>query len=162
MKTIIEEVNEAVKLWWLSLVLGILFVALGIVMMFTPGLTYMALALVFSIGMFVAGIFEITFSISNRKTLSGWGWYLASGIIDLLFGILLISIPELSLAVIPFLVAFWFMFRGFSVIGFSVDLKQVGNTNWGWYLVFGILIIVCSTVLLFHPLSGALLFVYIA
>ncbi|MDR1761010.1 MAG: DUF308 domain-containing protein [Bacteroidales bacterium] len=162
MKTIIEEVKDAVQFWWLSLILGILFVGLGIVMMFTPGLTYIALAFVFSIGMFVGGFFEIIFSISNSKTLSGWGWYLASGIIDLLFGILLMSIPGLSMAIIPFLLAFWFMFRGFSVIGFSIDLHQVGNHNWGWYLVFGILTILCAIAIIFYPSSGALISVYIA
>ncbi|MDR1678388.1 MAG: DUF308 domain-containing protein [Prevotellaceae bacterium] len=161
MKTI-EEVRNAVKFWWLSLILGILFVGLGVAMMFTPGLTYVTLSLLFSVFIFAAGIFEIIFSVSNKDTLSGWGWYLAGGIIDLLFGILLLAIPELSLAIIPFLLAFWFMFRGFAAIGFSIDLNRVGSHNWGWYLVFGILAIICSIVILFHPSVGALASVYIA
>ncbi|MDR1699184.1 MAG: DUF308 domain-containing protein [Prevotellaceae bacterium] len=162
MKTIIEEVKTAIKYWWLSLILGFLFVGMGVVMMFTPGITFEVLAFVFSICMFVGGIFEITFSISNKKVLSGWGWYLASGIIDLLFGILLLSIPALSMALIPFLLAFWFMFRGFSAIGFSIDLNRVGSHNWGWYLVMGILAIICSIAIIFHPAIGALTTVYIA
>jgi uncharacterized membrane protein HdeD (DUF308 family) len=161
MRTMIEEVKNAVKFWWLSLILGILLVGLGVIMMFTPEISYIALALVFSISMFVGGIFEIVFSISNSKTLSGWGWYLVGGIIDLLFGVLLLAIPGLSIAIIPFLLAFWFMFRGFYAIGFSIDLSRVGNHNWGWPLVFGILTILCSIAILFYPLAGALTSVYI-
>jgi uncharacterized membrane protein HdeD (DUF308 family) len=65
------------------------------------------------------------------------------------------------MAVIPFIVAFWFMFRGFSAIGFSIDLSRYGVKGWGWYLVFGILAILCSMAIIWQPAVGALSVVYI-
>lgn len=114
----------------------------------------------FSVCMFVCGMSEIAFSVSNKDTLSGWGWYLAGGIFDLLMGIVLMSYPTMSMAVLPVLVAFWLMFRGFSLIGFSLDLKQYGSKGWGWLLATGILIILCSFSIIWYPVSGALSIVY--
>lgn len=157
----VEEVKSAVKNWWLSLILGILFVGVAILMMFMPQSSYLALALLFSVCVFVAGIFEIIFSITNKDTLSGWGWYLAGGIIDLLVGILLLVIPGLPEMMIPYLLAFWFMFRGFSAIGFAVDMQRLGSRDWGWYLVFGILAVICAVAIIFRPIAGAITTVYL-
>ncbi len=161
METLFDRVNSAVKNWWLSLILGILYVVLSIFMMFSPAVSFLALAIVFSIMMFVSGIFEIVFSLSNKNTLNGWGWYFACGIIDLLLGLVLICLPGFSMAVIPFIVAFWFMFRGFSAIGTSVDMSRYGLKNWGWYLVFGILAVICAIAIIWQPAAGALTAVYI-
>ncbi len=159
---IIEEVKSSVKNWWLSLIMGILFVGVSIMILFNPLQGYEALAIVFSVCMFVCGIFEIIFSISNKKTLSGWGWYLVGGCLDLLLGFLLIGIPGLSMAMLPYLLAFWFMFRGFSAIGYAFDLNQFGVKNWGWTLVFGILAVICGIIIIFWPIAGVVTSVYIA
>ena len=78
---------------------------------------------------------------SATKIINSWGWYLAGGIIDLLIGIYLVFYPLVSMELIPFIVAFWLMFRGFTLCGYSTDLKRYGTKDWGWYLVFGILAI---------------------
>ena len=72
--------------------------------------------------MLVSGLFEIAFALANKKGISSWGWYLAGGIIDLILGIFLMASPGLSMEVLPFVLAFWIMFRGFSATGYSMDL----------------------------------------
>ncbi len=159
--TFIEEVRSAVKNWWVSLVLGILFVLVALFLMFYPIVGYGALVILFSACMFASGIMEIFFSVSNREQLSGWGWYLACGIIDLILGIFLIWYPGIAAISIPFILSFWLMFRGFSSIGFSIDLSRYGAHNWGWYLAFGILAIICSLAIMWNPGAGAFASVYI-
>lgn len=161
MQTLFERINFTVKNWWLSLILGILFFGVGLLLMFTPIQSYIALSVVFSITMFVSGVFEISFAMTNRKNLSSWGWYIAGGIIDLILGLFLMYYPGLSMAVLPYVVAFWLMFRGFSSIGYAMDMNRYGTKDWGWYLVFGILGILCSLAVLWQPLMGALSVVYI-
>ncbi len=158
---IIEEVKSAVKNWWLSLVLGVLFIAVGFLLLLNPAESYMMLSIVFAVCMFAAGIFEITFATANRFTLSGWGWYLACGIIDLLLGLFLMLYPGVAATILPFVLAVWLLFRGFSSIGFSIDLNSFGVKNWGWYLVLGILAVVCSFAIIWYPLAGAFSVVYI-
>ena len=98
--------------------------------------------------------------VANKKGISSWGWYLAGGIIDLILGIFLMASPGLSMEVLPFVLAFWLMFRGFSATGYSMDLKRYGTRNWGWYMVFGILAILCSIGVIWQPALGAFTLVY--
>lgn len=160
METFYESMGYESKNWWLSLVLGILFIGFSFLLMFTPLESYIALSIAFSIIMFVSGIFEIIFSISNRKTSSIWGWYLASGIIDLLIGFYLMLNPGISMIIIPFIVAFWLMFKGFSGIGYAINLQRYKIKNWGWTLALGILAILCSIAIIWQPIAGALSVVY--
>ena len=160
MKTLFDEMEHAVKNWWLSLILGILYIIVALCLLFASGSSYIALSVIFSISMLISGIIEIIFSISNRRGISSWGWYLAGGIIDLILGIYLVAYPLLSMEVIPFIVAFWMMFRGFSATGYSMDLKRYGTREWGWYMGFGILAIICSLIILWQPAVGALYVIY--
>ena len=114
MKTFIDTINFGVKNWWVSLLLGLLYILIAICLMFTPLASYVALSVLFSVSMFVSGTLEILFAVTNKKNISSWGWYLASGIIDLILGIYLMANIGLSMAVLPFIVAFWLMFRGFA------------------------------------------------
>ena len=131
MKTLFDELQCEVKNWWLSLLLGILYVVVAVSLMFAPLSGYAVLSILFSISMLFSGLLEISFAVSNRKNVSSWGWYLAGGIIDMIFGFYLIAYPLLSMEVIPFIIAFWLMFRGFSSVGYAMDLKR-------WYKRLGL------------------------
>ena len=158
--TFIDKMDYAVKNWWLSLLVGLLYIIVAIYLMFAPLASYVALSILFSVSMFVSGLFEIAFALANKKGISSWGWYLAGGIIDLILGIFLMASPGLSMEVLPFVLAFWLMFRGFSATGYSMDLKRYGTRNWGWYMVFGILAILCSIGVIWQPALGAFTLVY--
>lgn len=160
MRTLFDSMEQSVKHWWLSLILGILYVIAALCLLFAPISSYLALSIIFSVSMLVGGIVEIIFAASNRKRISSWGWYLAGGIVDLILGIYLVAYPLVSMEVIPFLVAFWLMFRGFTATGYSMDLKRYGTKEWGWYMAFGILAIICSLIILWQPAVGAFYIIY--
>ncbi|WP_430612845.1 HdeD family acid-resistance protein [Flavobacterium sp. JP2137] len=157
---VIKTMNSAVKHWYLSVIVGILFILLGFWILRTPLEAYITLALLFSISFFVNGIFEIIFSISNRKGLQSWGWFLTMGIIDLLFGLWLMRSPELSLTVLPLFVGFMILFRSVSTIGFSIEIQAYGSKKWGWLLALGILGIVFSLILIWNPVIAGITIVF--
>lgn len=161
MKTLFDEVKRSVKHWWLSLILGILYIGAAVCVLFSPISSYIVLSIVFSISMLISGIVEIFFAVSNRKNISSWGWYLAGGVIDLILGVYLIAYPLVSMEIIPFIIAYWMMFRGFSATGYAMDLKRYGTKEWGWYMAFGILAILCSLIILWQPAVGALYIIYL-
>ena len=144
METVFNEIQHSVKNWWTSLLLGIVYIIVALWLMFSPLSSYVALSIVFSISMLISGILEIIFSLSNRKGVPSWGWYLVGGIIDLILGIYLIAYPMVSMEVIPFI----------------IDLKRYGTRDWGWYMAFGILAIICALIILWQPAVGALYVVY--
>ena len=160
METVFNEIKDSVKNWWTSLLLGIVYIIVALSLMFSPLSSYLALSIIFSISMLFSGILEIIFALSNRQRVPSWGWYIAGGIIDFILGVYLIAYPIVSMEVIPIIIAFWLMFRGFSSTGYAIDLKRYGTRDWGWYMAFGILAIICSLLILWQPAIGALYAVY--
>ncbi len=145
-------VENRLKHWYLPLVLGIVFIALGVWAFTTPITAFLAIIVFFSFGFIFSGIIEIIYSLSNRKTLKSWGWYLAGGIMTLLMGLLLAGSPDLTALLISFFIGFWLLFRSIMYTVSAFELKSLGVSNWGWTLVFGLLGIIFSFVLLWNPL----------
>ena len=42
----------------------------------------------------------------------------------------------------------------------NMDLKRYGTRDWGWYIAFGILAVICSLLILWQPAIGAMYAVY--
>ena len=61
----------------MSLLLGLLYIAVALCLLFAPVSSYVALSVIFSISILVSGILEVFFAAGNKKTISSWGWYLA-------------------------------------------------------------------------------------
>jgi len=121
----------------------------------TPLESYVALSFLFSILVFANGISHIYFSLSNSKTLEGWGWYLASGIMEVVIGLVLIIHPDISITTLPFIVGFWLMFKSASVMAIAFDLRRYGVLDWGWLLALGIGLSLLAFLMVIHPIFGA-------
>ncbi len=158
--TILSSAQSTVKHWWISLLVGILYIVAGIWVFKTPLSSYISLSILFSVFIFVSGIFQTIFSISNRNEISGWGWYLVGGIIDLIIGTLLMANPLMTMAILPFYVGFWLLFQGAMSIGLSFQFKSIGVSSWGGLLFLGILTLLFSFLLLANPIFAGFSIVY--
>ncbi|WP_142532979.1 HdeD family acid-resistance protein [Saccharicrinis carchari] len=147
---------EAVKLWYVPLLVGLFFVGLGIVAFTWPLGSYAVLAMVFSFSFLLSGISEIIFSVANKNNMENWGWYLAFGIITFILGFLLLADPGASMTVLAFYIGFTILFRSISSISFAMDVKRHGSRQWGWLLVLGILGALFSIILLVNPLLAGM------
>jgi uncharacterized membrane protein HdeD (DUF308 family) len=79
--------------WWLLLIQGTLGVLAGLVAIFWPGLTALALLYFIAAWAIVTGIMEIVAAIRLRREIEG-EWALAlSGALSVLFGVLLVVLP---------------------------------------------------------------------
>ncbi len=151
MTTLLKTAQNAVKNWFLLLIAGILFVALGIYCFTQPVESYMALSVVFSVSFIVIGIAEIVFSISNSETLKNWGWMLFFGIASLVVGVLLVQNPDTSVYLMPFYIGFLLMFRSIGGISYALDMKDYGILDWGNVMLISVLALILSFVMLWNP-----------
>jgi uncharacterized membrane protein HdeD (DUF308 family) len=158
--TLVSSAISSVRNWWLFAIKGLLLLAAGVAILMRPAEGYVGLSVLFSVVIFCVGFAQIVFALGNRAWLSGWGWTLASGIIDLAIGLFLISFPGVSLATLPFFVGFWLMLRAFYLMGIAFDLNHAGVKGWGWLLASGILTLIFSWMVLFFPLAGAVGIIY--
>ena len=156
MNALLSAVVGAVKHWYIPLIIGILLILLGIDVFSTPVGSYLALTIIFSLSFLVTGLMQIVFSILNRQELSSWGWHLVGGILYALFGLLLLSRPEISVVTLPFIVGFFVLFHSVNALGWAYDLKRLGVQNWGNTAIAAVLGIIFSFILLWNPLFAGL------
>jgi len=154
MSNVLENIRYDVKNWWWFLIMGILFIATGVIIYARPVEGYVGLSVLFSIVMISSGISQIFFSTANSSVLKGWGWVFVSGLIDLALGTYLFIYPVVTMATLPYFVGFWLVFRAFSIMGFSFDLKNVNVSGWGWILSGGLITLVCGGLVIYYPAAG--------
>ncbi|MDL2228501.1 DUF308 domain-containing protein [Odoribacter sp. OttesenSCG-928-L07] len=155
-RTFFKTVKNSIKNWYLALIAGILFIILGIWVLVTPAASYVTLSVLFSVSFFVIGLIDIIFSISNKDEMDGWGWSLASGILGVILGLILMVYPEISMTTLPFFVGFLIIFRSIYLIGFSIELRQYNIKNWGYLLTLSIIILILGILLVLNPMASAL------
>ncbi|MEO0572186.1 MAG: DUF308 domain-containing protein [Bacteroidota bacterium] len=145
------NVKSALKHWYLLTLVGIIFTLVGIYTLTRPLESFTNLIVIFSWSFLITGIFDTIFSLVNCKNIGKWGWALLSGILNVALGIWLMIGPQISRTVLPVFVGFLLLFRAFSAIGHSMDLKHHGIKDW-WALTFvGVLAFLFSFLLLWNP-----------
>ncbi len=156
MANLINAITNTIKHWYVPLIFGIIFLVAGIYIFTVPLEAYVTLSVLFSISFISSGLLEIFFSINNSKTLSGWGWYLVGGLLTLGMGVYLMVYPAISMAMLPFVVGFTVLFRSIQLLGFALDLKELGILKWGNLAVASVLGIVFSFLLLANPIFSGM------
>ena len=152
---IFKMVRNSIQYWYIPLIVGAILIGLGIYTFTSPQESYLALALLFSLSFLISGLSEIAFSIVNRQALDNWGWILAFGILTFANGVLLLINPAISIITLAFYVGFLVLFRSISAIGYAIDLKRYGISDWAVLMVVGVLGLIFSFLLIWNPiLSG--------
>jgi uncharacterized membrane protein HdeD (DUF308 family) len=100
----------------------------------------------------LSGIVEATFSVVNRKTMTLWGWSLASGIVSFVFGAMLLVNPFTSMVVLALCIGLAILFRSIGGIILSINLKKYGAPRWGYLLTLSILGVLMSLFLMSDPI----------
>ncbi len=137
---------------YFSLIVGIIFLILGVYILVNPVGNMITLSVLFSIVMLLAGISEIVgYFNSNRREL----WYLLNGVITVILAIWLLSADDVSKAtLIPNLLALWIFCSGIARLIDGLALKKTlqRETNLTKRLVtFGITGIVLGIILWIVP-----------
>lgn len=110
--------------WWALLLQGLASIGAGLITLFVPGLTAIALLYVIAAWACVSGIFSIVAAIRLRKEIKGEGWLIASGILSVALGILLGLFPGAgALALVMWIGAYSVIF---GVLLFALAFKLRG------------------------------------
>lgn len=143
------------KYWWIPLITGLLAVGIGIWCLCSPVSSLPVLAYTMAIIFCVAGLMNVCFSIANSKNISGWGWPLAMGIIELCLGIWLLFMP-LPVLTVTFIYAVG-IYLIFVAINAICELCSVysGSFSWiGWLIAMLLVVILFSFIFLAGPIAG--------
>ncbi|MBN3583976.1 DUF308 domain-containing protein [Algoriphagus aestuarii] len=145
-----KTIQKALSYWYLLTIIGVLFILLGMYVFSTPLASYLVLATLFSLSFLASGLSELTFAYGNRKQLDHWGWFLASGLVSTMIGILLLTNPALSMVTLPLYVGFGVLFKSIVGISFALSLKDHGD-EYQSLLWMGIAGVILSFILIWNP-----------
>ena len=102
-ETLLEHSKQAIRYWWLLLLTGIALFIIGLVVFLYPAQSYLGMSLMFGFLIFFSGLFQIILSAGNKHYMTGRGWMLAGGIIEVILGVILI----LNTALLELMVNAW-------------------------------------------------------
>ncbi|MCD7969216.1 MAG: DUF308 domain-containing protein [Alistipes sp.] len=149
----VDRYRNSIKYWWVGLLIGVLIFIMGIVVFMHPGESYAALSIVFGLLILLSGIVQLFLGLRMPKN-TGRGWLIASGIIEIVLGIILSFNIAISAVVLPFFLGFWLLFRGLTVIGTAIEMRHEGIRGSGWAIFWAILLIICAFIVLIYPAIG--------
>lgn len=79
--------------WWLMLLLGLVSLAAGVLAAIDPALTTLALVLVMGVNALVSGVIDIVVAVRLRRHMRGEWLLLLSGVVAVVFGIIVLMFP---------------------------------------------------------------------
>jgi uncharacterized membrane protein HdeD (DUF308 family) len=117
--------RQAPGFWW-SLLSAVLAIAVGVALIASPiagvlSLTYLLIAF-----FIVEGVASIMYAIEHRRELTGgWGWMLASGIVTLLLGAMILAgLPGSAAWAIGLIVGIDMVFGGSALIAIALAARR--------------------------------------
>lgn len=122
---------DAFTFWWskwsgffLVLILGVLYFAVGMMLIKNPMLASVSLTLFLGVFYLFAGIFRIIYSLFTR--IPSWGWGFFSGFISLLLGALILSNwPQSGMFIIGLFIGIDLLVMGWSYIMTSLAARSL-------------------------------------
>jgi len=120
--------RHAPGFWW-SLVSAAIGIVAGVLLIGWPLLGTLSLTAVLIAFLFAEGLVTIMYALEHRNALSGrWGWMLASGIVDVGLGVLLlIGLPGTALWALGLLLGINLIFGGWALIFMALHARPTNT-----------------------------------
>lgn len=141
------------KTW--AIVLAVVTMVLGLVMVFWPGISAVAICYLMGAVCIAAGIYEIIryFDLGLIGVLFRYDLFL--GIMSVLAGVLLLLHPNGALVILPVILGFYIILASVFSIQISTEARHFGFSGWWGALLLGIAGAVLGTLMIFDPFKGA-------
>ena len=142
---------------WLT-VEGVLLIVLGIAAVAMPLLAGLAASLVFAWILILTGVVGLVSAFAGRDH-SHFGWSLASALIALVIGVILLVYPLAGAVALTIVIGAYLLLDGVTLIGLALDHRRRATGPWAWLLVSGLIDIVLAAIIFFMNAIGSAVFV---
>jgi uncharacterized membrane protein HdeD (DUF308 family) len=139
--------------WWSIALRGVAALALGIISLFWPGLTFLSLVLVFGAYAIVDG--GLALMLGSKGIVQPRGWIIVRGLVSISAGLIALLMPEITAFALLVVIAAWTVVAGIAEIVMAVKLRKMLEYEWLLGLE-GALSIAFGVALLLAPLVGAI------
>ena len=142
--------------WWLIVLRGVVAILFGLLALAWPGITVLALALLWGIYALVDGVTAAVVGLSGRS-LSGFDRvaYVLLGLLGVGAGLVSLIWPHITVLVLLLAIAVWAIVAGIIQISAAIRLRKVIKHEW-FLAISGVLALVLGVLLVAQPAKGAL------
>jgi uncharacterized membrane protein HdeD (DUF308 family) len=111
--------------WWAQVLQGIVGIAAGVLTFLWPGVTAYVLVIFIGAWAIVTGIFELVAAIRLRKEITG-EWLLAlSGVLSIIFGVLIFAFPGAGAVGISWVLGAYAAAAGIVLVALGIRLRSL-------------------------------------
>jgi uncharacterized membrane protein HdeD (DUF308 family) len=147
--------------WWVLAVRGGIAVVFGVLALAWPGLTVLALVLLFGAYAFVDGVLELYAALFNRRRTGGQrAWLAVEGVVGVLAAIAAFMWPQITALALLYLIAAWALITGVAEISAAIRLRQEIQGEW-LLALSGVLSILFAVLAFVFPRAGALAVIWL-
>ena len=136
------------------IVMSVLFCVLGVVLLFTPGVSALWIGRLLGIGLILFGAIKLVGYFSRDLFRLAFQYDLAFGLLLMVLGIVTLSHPGDALSFLCVIFGIPVLADGLFKIQIAMDSRQFGIRNWWLVLVLAALTCVVGVVLVFRPMTG--------
>lgn len=136
------------------IVMSVLFCVLGVVLLFTPGVSALWIGRLLGIGLILFGAIKLVGYFSRDLFRLAFQYDLAFGLLLMVLGIVTLSHPGDALSFLCVMFGIPMLADGLFKIQIAMDSRQFGIRNWWLVLVLAALTCVVGVVLVFRPMTG--------
>jgi uncharacterized membrane protein HdeD (DUF308 family) len=155
MRVPVIDVDSLSHNWWVVVLRGLAGMAFGLVTFFAPGISLLALVLVFGAYALVDGILAIISAIRRERPGDRWWLLLLEGIVGIAAGVVAFLLPGMTAFVLLYVIAAWALVTGVLEIAAAIRLRKAIKGEW-LLVLSGILSVVLGVLLAVWPIPGVL------
>lgn len=109
---------------WMFVVEGVLGVLLGVLIYRSPDTYALFTVLMIAFWAIYAGVSRIGLAIQLRKEIEGEGWLALSGLLSILFGVIVIARPAIGISTLVFMIAIFALAIGAALIMLGLRVRK--------------------------------------
>ncbi len=143
------------KAGWTSILTSLVLAIIGIVMIYNPQTTMQFISTILGIFFIIMGIIKLINYFVTKGNSSLFTNDIAWGIISIIIGLVVIIYSSTIENIFRIMIGIWIIYSGFTRLNLSFKLKSVSQKVWAFVLILSVLMIIGGLYVTFY--TGALI-----
>lgn len=152
----IDTIKKGIhRLWWVPLLTGLVALGFGIWCFMSPEESLIVFAYIFSAAIVGAGVLNLCYAFFNSHLHTNWGWSLALGLLELVCGIWMFTLPADTLAAaFAYAMGIWVIVIAINGISEAAYFSRYSAAWTVWMIILLVATVIFGFYFIVNPLFG--------
>ena len=127
---------------------------IGLIMTMIPNISLQVIGIIVGIYVIVHGVTLIVLDFTSHNVYMPF-YGIISGLLSIIVGIVLITMPNILSTIFAIALGIWIILSSVNIISISVTVRKKVS-GWVWWLLLGIIDLICGFIILFNPFASSI------